>query len=266
MKYNDKNQKVLLIIVIILLCLLFLILGWYILFKKNDNKSLNTPDITEVIKEVVEPPVPENIEIDKVKANEELKKFALMLEYANLSNDTKLIGDDKLNNSELLDLTTKLRFTYYDIVTNQLDNNKVIANVSPTGEQIIGMYAVDLTYFNEYYSNLFNETLDDNVDYLVIRNDATIIDNYIYASIPSIWERQQTALKFNNLTKEEDIYTLEIDALYFEDINEVLYNEEVKKYFDSGTIIYNENLIDYKIKIKYELIDQKYIVKSIVAC
>ena len=242
-----------------------MILGWYFLFKKNDNKNLNNSDINEVIKKEVEAPAIENVEIDKVKANEELKKLSLMLEYANLTNDTKLIGDDKLNNNELLDLTTKLRFTFYEIVTNQLDNNKVIANVSPNGEQVIGMYAVDLTYFNEYYNNLFGEVLKDNIDYLVIRSDATVINNYIYASIPSIWEKQQTALKINNITKEDNIYTLEIDALYFEDINDVLYNEEVKKYFDTETITYNENLVDYKIKIKYEIINQKYIVKSIVA-
>lgn len=267
-----KSNKIIMIILIIILMGACGLLGWYFGFnqaslnnsKNNEKENQQQVEKEDSNKESESTNESEIVNFNKEEANDYLEGLLLAYQVVYIADDDTIIEPSRRNQTELLDAKTKLKLAWY-YVFGKGSSDKYKEELNPYGEEVTGSDGVELNFFKEFYKKMFDEELPENTDYSVLGYDKDMIkNNYLYgiraSGIPNIY----TAFKANSITKIGDNYELLIDVIH-EDVDDNDDNSTIDQYLESKITSYPSEFIIYHIKITYKIINNNYVMKSIVA-
>ena len=263
------NKKVLLTCLIVILLVATCTIGFFLGRDYANKEAENTTKVEEKNEEKneeeqPEEPKPETIFFDKIKANNELNTFMMAFPTTGMNDDDTIIASNRRNNVELLDAKTKLRLAWYYVFKSG-STDKLKYDASPSGEEVSGSAGVDFSYFKEFYQSMFDEALPTNPDYTVLGYSTDYLkDNIIYGTMASGLPTIYTAFKAASITKTNDNYELIIDVIH-EDNPEDDENAIINQYLENDKNDYPTNLVIYHLKVTYKIVNNKYILKSLVA-
>ncbi len=273
---NSKKKKNLSIVLVIILLVVSCAFSFY-LGVRNANKDIQEEKQAEkqsekqeekepVVESEPEEPVekPEVVSFDKVKANEGLDTFMLAFQTTGMNDDETIIGTSRRNKVELLDNKTKLKLAWYYIFKSG-NSDKIMMDASPDGEEVSGSAGVELNFFKEFYKKMFGSDLVGTVDYSVLGYDKDAVkNNILYGTMASGMSEIPTAFKASSITKTNDVYELVIDVIY-EDVEDDLEEAKIYPYLDSEKVSYPAELVIYHVKITYKIVENNYVIQSMVA-
>ncbi len=197
------------------------------------------------------PEASEVVKVDEVNVNKKLNELQAAVNYS-LDGErtvTKGVGNVLKFDAE------KIRFAFM-VIAQEGNNNRIKRNVSPEGTEITGYVAVDKEYFIDYYQELFNAGVNEEL----MKQIFVEKDGYIYSSVMSGILMSTETYKVNKVTKVGDNYEVLIDVLV------INYDDETSaEYIDEDVTEYPESLVAYQIKLNVTKSDQVYTINSMVA-
>ena len=258
------KKKVLLIIAFIALLVASFVGGWYLGTQQLQKEPIKEED--KSIKENETPEIkPEVISFNKVEANEEMNALMSAFVLNNIADDKEtIISVNRRNNTEILNNEVKLKLAWFYVFDNA-DPTKIMDEATPSGEEVTGSAGVDFAYFKDFYKTMYGEDLPEQTDYSILGYEKDAIkDNILYGASSSGMATIPTAFKANSITKVDDTYELVIDVIH-DEVLEDTGEEPIYDYIEADNVEYPKELIIYNIKITYKIVNNKYILESIVA-
>lgn len=266
-----KSNKIAMVILVLILMGACGLLGWYLgsnqasLNNSKNNEKENQQQVEEdPNKDSESPSEPEIINFNKEEANNYLEGLLSAYQVVAIADDDTIIGPSRRNQTELLDAKTKLKLAWF-YVFGEASSDKQKEELNPYGEEVTGSDGIELNFFKEFYKKMFDEELPENTDYSILGYDKDMIkDNYLYGIRASGIPKLYTAFKANSITKIGDNYELLIDVIH-EDVDDNDDNSTIDPYLESNITSYPNQFIIYHIKITYKIINNNYVMKSMVA-
>lgn len=197
------------------------------------------------------PAAKEVVKIDKVDTNRKLNELQAAVNYALDGERTvsKGVGNVLKFDAE------KIRFAFM-VISEEGNNNRIKRNVNPEGNGVTGYVAIDKEYFIDYYQDLFNAGVNEEL----LKQIFVEKDGYIYGSIMSGILMSTETYKINSVAKDGNNYEVVIDVLV------INYDDETSiEYIDENVVEYPDNLVAYQIKMNVTKNEQGYTINSMVA-
>lgn len=229
------------LVIAIIFILIAFVISWVVGIKQRPVDEEQQPEVKE---EVENKPIKDEeikLNIDEAKGIE----FSDRLDYIlqNVFDDyNHLVPDDKRSSTDILiDEVTKFKFVYYIVESYGLNESKIY-NVDENGNEVTGMYAVKYDYFKTYYKELIGTDFNQEV-LNKVSNKFKLNGEYLYSSV-------LTGAKSNYQVTTES-FTQKGDKYYYTlVVNELDENEKVS--------------LTYRIKLIFSIVNNKYVINSVV--
>lgn len=265
--YNVSKKTV--IGVGILISVIVVVIISVLLINHKSNKKTPSDDPSNDDKIVY-------VKVNKSEANNALQNFALALRYSINSIEDAYVPSNCGDNCEELGQTNNLITSDYDefqfgfAMANYFGDKYGVVKIpgtSPSGEHLNGGYAIAEEGFKKYYQNLLNSTYDDEAFEVDGEPTFTRKNGYIYGVINSDWGFNSLILKFKEMTKESDDYTLKLDCLEFDQnlVNEdLVYSKDYVNYQNPSVTEYADKYVKHTMTLKLRKINNMYQIKSMI--
>ena len=192
----------------------------------------------------------ELIEVNKEESNRRLSDLQVALNYS-LDGErsiTQGVGNILKYDAE------KVRFAFFTAIERG-NNSRIKRNMTPEGYAVTGYNGIDKAYFIDFYQDLFNAGLnEDLLAQLFIEKDG-----YIYGSTMTMLLTTTEVYKVNSVYKDGNNLEIIIDVLEVDDSS-----TEVDYRKDSVTE-YPKEAVSYQITLNVVEVNEVYRINSLVA-
>ncbi len=208
-----------------------------------DSAFINKEKVQEIVNEEtkLEEIQSQEINIDKEKSNDFITNFNFVLQ--NTFNDTGHLVPDVMRNSKNLvdDEVTMFRMVYF-IIDKFDDTEEKLYDVNINGEKETGYFAVKYDYYKNFYYELIGKKFNEEVltkvtDEFVQRGD------YLFYVLPDEYKGNYQLVSESFIEKDNKYYFVTV-------INELDENNQV--------------ILSYKMKFDLEIINNKYVLSSVI--